>query len=37
MNLINRGVSPAIVLESRATDADYLRARGISELLPCAC
>jgi hypothetical protein len=37
MNLIKRGVTPAIVLESRAKDADYLRTRGITELLPCAC
>jgi hypothetical protein len=34
MNLIKRGVTPAIVLESRAKDADYLRARGISDLIP---
>lgn len=33
MNLINRGLSPAIVLESRSTDEDYLRARGITELI----
>jgi len=33
MNLIKRGVTPAIVLESRAKDADYLRARGITELI----
>ncbi len=33
MNPINRGVSPAIVLASRSKDEDYLRARGISELI----
>jgi len=34
MKLIDRGVSPAIVLESRSKDEDYLRARGISDLIP---
>jgi hypothetical protein len=34
MHLIERGLQPAIVLESRAHDADYLRARGIVELIP---
>jgi hypothetical protein len=34
MKLIERGVRPAIVLESRAKDAEYLRARGIVELVP---
>jgi hypothetical protein len=33
MKLIERGVSPAIVLESRAKDAAYLRTRGIEELV----
>ena len=33
MKLIERGVRPAIVLESRAKEADYLKARGISELI----
>jgi hypothetical protein len=33
MNLIKRGVTPAIVLESLAKDADYIRARGISDLI----
>lgn len=33
MNLINRGVVPAIVLESRSEDEDYLRARGITDLI----
>ncbi len=33
MNLINRGVSSAIVLASRSKDKDYLRARGITELI----
>jgi len=37
MNLINQGVSPAIVLESRSKDAEYLKARGIANLVPCAC
>ena len=34
MEMINRGVTPAIVLESRAKDEAYLRARGITELVP---
>jgi hypothetical protein len=34
MKLIERGVRPAIVLESRAKDAEYLKARGIVELVP---
>ena len=33
MNLINRGVDAAIVLESRAQDKEYLKARGITELI----
>ncbi|MGC2619643.1 MAG: hypothetical protein WA414_11420 [Acidobacteriaceae bacterium] len=33
MKLLSRGVSPAIVLESRAKDAAYLRARGIEQLV----
>jgi hypothetical protein len=33
MNLVARGQTPAIVLESRARDAEYLRARGIEELV----
>jgi hypothetical protein len=33
MKLIKRGLAPAIVLESRSKDADYLRARGITELI----
>jgi hypothetical protein len=33
MNLIDRGVIPAIVLESRSKDEDYLRARGITDLI----
>ncbi|MCL2660078.1 MAG: cellulase family glycosylhydrolase [Acidobacteriaceae bacterium] len=36
MNLIQRGQPPCIVLESRAKDEDYLRARGIAELIPFA-
>lgn len=34
MDLITRGKLPAIVLESRAHDAAYLQARGITELIP---
>jgi hypothetical protein len=34
MKLIDRGISPAIVLESRSKDEDYLRSRGISDLIP---
>ena len=34
MKLIERGIVPAIVLESRANDEAYLRARGITELVP---
>jgi len=37
MDLISKGQTPAIVLESRASDEDYLRARGIRELISCAC
>lgn len=37
MKLIDKGQVPAIVLESRAKDEDYLRARGISDLIPCGC
>jgi endo-1,4-beta-mannosidase len=33
MKLIDRGVIPAIVLESRAHDAAYLKARGITQLI----
>jgi endo-1,4-beta-mannosidase len=33
MNLVTRGVAPAIVLESRAHDEDYLKARGITDLI----
>jgi endo-1,4-beta-mannosidase len=36
MNLIQRGKKPCIVLESRVADEDYLRARGITELIPLA-
>ena len=36
MSLVARGDSPAIVLESRAHDQEYLRARGIEELVPLA-
>ncbi len=34
MDLIDQGVTPAIVLESRAGDAEYLRSRGIEKLIP---
>jgi hypothetical protein len=34
MNLIDRGIVPAIVLENRSKDEDYLKARGISNLIP---
>ena len=33
MDLIGQGVTPAIVLESRAGDAEYLRSRGIEKLI----
>lgn len=33
MKLIKRGLAPAIVLESRSKDVDYLKARGITELI----
>ena len=36
MNLLERGKKPCIVLESRAKDEDYLRSRGIKELIPFA-
>lgn len=34
MKLIKQGLKPAIVLESRSKDEDYLRARGITDLIP---
>lgn len=34
MNLISKGDTPAIVLESRAHDPEYLKARGIVSLVP---
>lgn len=34
MNLITRGVTPAIVLESQSQNETYLRSRGITELIP---
>ncbi|MFY9726213.1 MAG: cellulase family glycosylhydrolase [Bryobacteraceae bacterium] len=37
MDLIDRGERPAIVLESRAKDQDYLRKREITDLIPCSC
>jgi hypothetical protein len=33
MKLVGQGIRPAIVLASRAQDEDYLRARGIKELV----
>jgi hypothetical protein len=33
MKLIERGILPAIVLESRAQDASYLKKRGITQLV----
>jgi hypothetical protein len=33
MNLVKRGLAPAIVLESRSKDEEYLKARGISDLV----
>ncbi len=36
MELVAQGKRPAIVLESRARDEAYLKARGISELIPLA-
>jgi len=36
MNLVARGNTPAIVLESRAQDKEHLRARGIEELIRLA-
>lgn len=36
MNLVAEGKRPAIVLESRAKDEEYLKARGIRELVPLA-
>jgi endo-1,4-beta-mannosidase len=34
MKLIDRGIIPAIVLESRSTDEAYLKQRGITKLIP---
>jgi hypothetical protein len=33
MNLIAQGKTPAIVLQSRAKGEEYLRSRGIAELI----
>jgi hypothetical protein len=33
MKLVERGILPAIVLESRAQDASYLKERGIATLV----
>lgn len=35
MDLIHQGQTPAIVLQSRSKDEPYLRARGITNLIPC--
>ena len=36
MELVAQGKRPTIVLESRAKDEEYLKARGIKELIPLA-
>jgi endo-1,4-beta-mannosidase len=36
MDLLAQGKRPAIVLESRTQDEEYLKARGIKELIPLA-
>jgi endo-1,4-beta-mannosidase len=36
MNLVEKRQKPCIVIESRSKDEDYLRARGIVELIPVA-
>jgi len=36
MKLVERGKKPCIVLAGRAADEDYLRQRGITELIPLA-
>ena len=36
MDLVSRGVPPAIVLQSRAGDKAYLKSRGIEELIEAA-
>lgn len=33
INLLERGKKPCIVLKSRSTDEDYLRSRGVTELI----
>jgi len=37
MDLIEKGKTSCIVIESRAKDEEYLRARGIRDLIPCGC
>ncbi|MGA2649797.1 MAG: hypothetical protein ABSF28_04715 [Terracidiphilus sp.] len=37
MDLIDKGKTPCIVLQSRLRDEGYLRARGIRDVIPCAC
>ena len=34
MNLVEKRQKPCIVIESRSKDEDYLRARGLTELIP---
>ena len=36
MHLVTEGKRPTIVLESKAKDEEYLKARGITELIPLA-
>ena len=36
LDLIIQGKTPAVVLEGRANDENYLKARGITELIPLA-
>jgi endo-1,4-beta-mannosidase len=36
MNLVDKRQKPCLVIESRSKDEDYLRARGITELVPVA-
>jgi hypothetical protein len=33
MKLIDQGTRPAVVLQSKTSDADYLKARGIEHLI----
>jgi hypothetical protein len=36
MKLLDRGITPALVLESRIHDEAYLKARGITDLVTLA-